>query len=54
MATAPASQPALSQPAASQAAAATPPAANVASSSVKLANMTSLYSDKLTDAAHEH
>ncbi len=54
MATAPAAQLPASQPMVSDAAVATPPAANPASSTVKLANMTSLYSDKLTDTAHEH
>lgn len=49
MASAPAPQPTISE----AAPAATLPS-SVASSSVKLANMTSLYSDKLTDAHHEH
>jgi type IV secretion system protein VirB9 len=50
----PVNQPAVTQPAASQAATAAPAPANVASSTVRLADMTSLYSDKLTDTAHEH
>ncbi|HEU5431496.1 MAG TPA: hypothetical protein VFU81_07530, partial [Thermomicrobiales bacterium] len=33
---------------------AAPPPAKVASGGVKLANMTALYSDKLTDTDHEH
>jgi type IV secretion system protein VirB9 len=49
MASTPVSQPIISQASPS----ATVPA-SVASSSLKLANMTSLYSDKLTDADHEH
>ena len=52
MATAPAPQvPPVSQPTVSEAETAAP--TNSASSTVKLANMTSLYSDKLTDTAHE-
>jgi hypothetical protein len=54
-----AAQPVQSQPAASQPAQAQPvPApstpAKPASSSLKLANMAALYSDKLTDADNEH
>ena len=53
MATAPAPQvPPVSQPTVSEAETAAP--TNSASSTVKLANMTSLYSDKLTDTGHEH
>jgi type IV secretion system protein VirB9 len=50
-----ASQPVASQPVASQPtrAATTNPQAASASNSVKLANMTSLYSDKLTDNQHD-
>jgi type IV secretion system protein VirB9 len=43
-------QPPVAQPIFSQAVPVAPGAANVASSSVKLANVTALYSDKLTDA----
>jgi type IV secretion system protein VirB9 len=46
----PAAQPVI-QPSASQPA---PTRTSAPGSSVKLANMTSLYSDQLTDAAHEH
>jgi type IV secretion system protein VirB9 len=46
--------PPATQVMASEAATAAPPAADAASSSVKLANVTALYSDKLTDTAHEH
>ena len=55
MAAAPAPQPPAAQPrpTLSEAATAAPAPANVSSSTVRLANMTSLYSDKLTDAAHE-
>ena len=56
MAAAPASQPPAVQPrpTMSEAAAAAPAPANAPSPTVRLANMTSLYSDKLTDTAHEH
>jgi type IV secretion system protein VirB9 len=55
MATAPMPQPRAVQPQPTVQAQITPPApANATSSTVKLANMTSLYSDKLTDTAHEH
>ena len=42
------------QPTISEAAPAATAPASVASSSVRLANVTALYSDKLTDARHEH
>ena len=50
-----ASAPVATQPVATQSASVQPPAPPAASqsSSVKLANMTSLYSDKLTDTHHE-
>jgi len=55
MAAAPAPQPPAvqPQPTMSQAQIAAPTPANVTSPTVRLANMTSLYSDKLTDTAHE-
>ena len=46
-------QPPASQTVMSQAETPPPPNSNAASSSLKLANVTSLYSDKLTDADHE-
>jgi type IV secretion system protein VirB9 len=51
---APAVQPVASQPVMSEAQTAAPASANAANSTVTLANMTALYSDKLTDTAHEH
>jgi type IV secretion system protein VirB9 len=51
MASTPVSPP---QPTISQAAPASTAPESVASSSLRLANMTALYSDKLTDARHEH
>ena len=48
------SQPAVSQPAQAQPAPATKAPSNTASSSVKLANMAALYSDKLTGTDNEH
>jgi hypothetical protein len=42
------------QPTISQAVPASTAPESVASSSLRLANMTALYSDKLTDARHEH
>jgi type IV secretion system protein VirB9 len=54
MATAPMPQPPAAQPQPTVQAQITAPApANATSSTVRLANMTSLYSDKLTDTAHE-
>jgi len=55
MATAPAPRPPAvqPQPTMSEAQIAAPAPANAASPTVRLANMTSLYSDKLTDTAHE-